>query len=186
MSALAIPKEVLEHLAATPSIASDAFVAGNAVIVGDVAVGTGSSIWYGCILRGDVQRIRVGARTNLQDGTIVHGTTHGHPALIGDDVTVGHAAVLHACMIEDRAFIGIGARVLDGAVVRSDAMLAAGAVLTPGKALPTGELWAGNPAKLLRKLTLDEIEGIRISAARYVALAHDYRTAPPSSFMRTR
>jgi carbonic anhydrase/acetyltransferase-like protein (isoleucine patch superfamily) len=186
MTALAIPKEVLEHLAATPSIASDAFVAGNAVIIGDVAVGAQSSIWYGCILRGDVQRIRIGARTNIQDGTIVHGTTLGQPALIGDDVTVGHAAVLHACTIEDRAFIGIGARVLDGAIIRSDSMLAAGAVLTPGKTLPSGELWAGNPAKLLRKLTPDEIEGIRISAARYVALAHHYRTAPPSSFVRTR
>ena len=183
MSALAIPKEVLEHLAATPSIASDAFVAGNAVIVGDVTVGAGSSIWYGCILRGDVQRICVGARTNLQDGTIVHGTTHGHPALIGDDVTVGHTAVLHACTIEDRAFIGIGARVLDGAVVRSNAMLAAGAVLTPGNLVAA--LVAGQ-RQLLRKLTPDEIEGIRISAARYVALAHYYRTAPPSPFARTR
>jgi gamma-carbonic anhydrase len=185
MTALAIPKEVLEHLAATPSIASDAFVAGNAVIIGDVAAGAQSSIWYGCILRGDVQRIRIGSRTNIQDGTIVHGTTLGQPALIGDDVTVGHAAVLHACTIEDRAFIGIGARVLDGAIIRSDSMLAAGAVLTPGKTLASGELWAGNPAKLLRKLTPDEIEGIRISAARYVALAH-HRTAPPSSFVRTR
>jgi gamma-carbonic anhydrase len=186
MSALAIPKAVLEHLAATPSIASDAFVASNAVIVGDVAVGAGSSIWYGCTLRGDVQRIRIGARTNIQDGTILHGTTLGHAALIGDDVTVGHAAVLHACTIEDRAFIGIGARVLDETVVRSGAMLAAGAVLTPGKTVPSGELWAGSPAKFLRALKPEEIEGIRISAARYVALAHHYRTAPPSSFMRTR
>jgi carbonic anhydrase/acetyltransferase-like protein (isoleucine patch superfamily) len=186
MSALAIPNGVLEHLAATPSITSDVFVAGNAVIVGDVAVGAQSSIWYGCILRGDVQRIRIGTRTNIQDGTIVHGTTHGHPALIGDDVTVGHAAVLHACTIEDHAFIGIGARVLDGARVRSDSMLAAGAVLTPGKTLPSGELWGGNPAKFLRTLRPEEIEGIRTSAARYVALAHHYRTALPSSFARTR
>jgi carbonic anhydrase/acetyltransferase-like protein (isoleucine patch superfamily) len=186
LTALAVPKEVLEHLTATPSIASDAFVAGNAAIIGDVAVGAQSSIWYGCFLRGDVQRIRIGARTNIQDGTIVHGTTLGRPALIGDDVTVGHAAVLHACTIEDRAFIGIGARVLDGAIVRSDSMLAAGAVLTPGKTLPSGELWAGNPAKFLRTLKPEEIEGIRTSAARYVALAHHYRTAPPSPFARTR
>jgi carbonic anhydrase/acetyltransferase-like protein (isoleucine patch superfamily) len=186
MSALAIPNGVLEHLAATPSITSDVFVAGNAVIVGDVTVGAQSSIWYGCILRGDVQRIRIGTRTNIQDGTIVHGTTHGHPALIGDDVTVGHAAVLHACTIEDHAFMGIGARVLDGARVRSDSMLAAGAVLTPGKTLPSGELWGGNPAKFLRTLRPEEIEGIRTSAARYVALAHHYRTALPSSFARTR
>jgi carbonic anhydrase/acetyltransferase-like protein (isoleucine patch superfamily) len=186
MSTLELADDVLAHLAVTPTIAPDTFVAPNAVIVGDVAVGAESSIWYGCVLRGDVQRIRIGRRTNIQDGTIVHGTTLGHPALIGDDVTIGHAAVLHACTIEDRAFIGIGARVLDGAVVRSGAMLAAGAVLSPGKTVPAGELWAGNPARLLRALTREEISAIRTSAARYAALAHRYRTAPPSAHTRTR
>jgi len=159
-------------------------VAPNAVVVADVVVGSKSSIWFGCILRGDVQHIRVGARTNIQDGTIVHGTTNGQPALIGSGVTVGHAAVLHACTIEDNAFIGICACVLDGSVVSSGAMLAAGSVLTPGKRVASGELWAGNPARLLRRLTADEIAFIEISAERYVALAAHYRTAMPTLYSR--
>jgi carbonic anhydrase/acetyltransferase-like protein (isoleucine patch superfamily) len=121
----------------------------------------------------------VGARSNIQDGSILHGTTHGSPTLIGSQVTVGHGAILHACTIEDLAFVGFGARVLDNAVVRTGGMLAAGAVLTPGKVVGAGELWAGNPAKLLRPLTEQERAGMVTSADRYVALAQRYLFSKP-------
>ena len=121
----------------------------------------------------------VGARTNIQDGSILHGTTNGSPTLVGSQVTVGHGVILHACTIEDLAFVGFGARVLDNAIVRSGGMLAAGAVLTPGKVVGSGELWAGNPAKLLRALTEQERAGMATSADRYVALAERYMFSRP-------
>jgi gamma-carbonic anhydrase len=158
----------------TPSIHETAFVAQGVSIIGDVQIGERASIWFNSVLRGDVQRIVVGPRTNIQDGAILHGTTNGLPTLIGSEVTVGHGAILHACTVEDRALIGFGARVLDGAVVCSGSMLAAGAVLTPGKVVEAGELWAGNPARLLRKLGEKEMSGIAASAERYVALAARY------------
>jgi gamma-carbonic anhydrase len=163
----------------TPAIHRSVFVAHGTSIIGDVRIGEQASIWFNCVLRGDVQRIVIGARTNIQDGSILHGTTNGAPTLLGSDVTVGHGAILHACTIEDRGFVGFGARVLDGAVVRSDGMLAAGAVLTPGKVVNSGELWAGNPARLLRTLTDKEREAIRASAQRYVALANRYLFSKP-------
>jgi carbonic anhydrase/acetyltransferase-like protein (isoleucine patch superfamily) len=141
-----------------------------------VTIGEQSSIWFNCVLRGDVQRISIGRRTNIQDGSIVHGTTNGLPAIIGDDVTVGHGAILHACTLEDGSFVGFGARVLDGAVVQSGGMLAAGAVLSPRKIVRTGELWAGNPARLLRTLTDEERTGLSVAASRYVALIGRYKT----------
>jgi carbonic anhydrase/acetyltransferase-like protein (isoleucine patch superfamily) len=131
------------------------------------------------VLRGDVQRIVIGARTNIQDGSIVHGTTNGSPTLVGSQVTVGHGAILHACTIEDLAFVGFGARVLDNAIVRTGGMLAAGAVLTPGKVVGSGELWAGNPAKLLRPLTEQERAGMVTSADRYATLAQRYMFSQP-------
>ena len=163
----------------TPSVHKSVFVAHGASLIGDVRIAEHASIWFNCVLRGDVQRIVVGARSNIQDGCILHGTTNGTPTVVGSEVTVGHGAVLHACTIEDRALVGFGARVLDGAVVRSGGMLAAGAVLTPGKIVGTHELWAGNPARLLRKLTDEEIAGIAASADRYVALAQRYMFSKP-------
>ena len=185
MSDIELPAATLEHLGSQPDVAADAFVAPGAVLVGDVRVASGASIWYGCVLRGDVRAIRVGERTNLQDGTIVHGTTLGHPVQIGADVTIGHAAVIHACTLEDRTFVGIGARVLDGAVMKSGSMLAAGAVLTPGKVVPAGQLWAGAPARPLRELTTDELLALDISAKRYMALARQYRLVPPAVLRRS-
>jgi gamma-carbonic anhydrase len=158
----------------SPSVHWTVFVAPGASIIGNVQIGQRASVWFNCVLRGDVQRIVVGTETNIQDGSILHGTTNGLPTLIGNRVTVGHGAILHACTIEDRGFVGFGARVLDGAVVRSDGMLAAGAVLTPGKIVESGELWAGNPAKFLRALTDRERGAIEASADRYVALAARY------------
>jgi carbonic anhydrase/acetyltransferase-like protein (isoleucine patch superfamily) len=163
------------YVHATPVIDASAFIANNAVVCGDVAIGADTSIWFGCVVRGDVQAIRIGARCNIQDGTVIHASTNGEPTRIGDDVTVGHAAVLHACTLESGAFVGLGARVLDRAVVRSEGMLAAGAVLTSGKVVGSGELWGGNPARLMRELKPEELVAMRLNVGRYVALGKYYQ-----------
>ncbi len=159
----------------TPTIHPEAWVAPNAVIVGDVTIGKDSNIWFGCVIRGDVQTIRIGERTNIQDGTIVHVTRETGPTTIGDGVTIGHAAVIHACTLEDGSFVGMRATVMDHAVVQSGGMLAAGALLTPQKSVPGGEIWAGNPARRFRAMSREEIDYIPDSAAHYVALAQRYR-----------
>jgi gamma-carbonic anhydrase len=169
-----IEADTLQYLRTRPQIDASAFVAPGTSIIGDVTIGASSSIWFNCVLRGDVQRIVVGQRSNIQDGTVVHCTTAGRPTLIGDDVSVGHGAILHSCTIEDTGFVGFGARVLDGATIRPGGMLAAGAVLTPGKVVGTGELWAGNPAKLLRTLDSSETAAFKAIAARYASLALGY------------
>jgi carbonic anhydrase/acetyltransferase-like protein (isoleucine patch superfamily) len=165
---------ILPYRGKLPVIAGSAFIAANAVVTGDVEIGPDSGIWFGCVLRGDVHHIRVGARTNIQDGTVVHCTRNRFPCLIGSDVTVGHGAVLHACILEDGCFVGMGACVLDGARVESGAMVAAGALVTPGKIVKKGELWAGNPAKMMRALSPEEQAAFMVSAAHYVELARDY------------
>lgn len=159
-----------------PRIASDAFVAPGAVVAGDVEIGAGSSIWFQCVLRGDVNRIVVGARVNLQDGTIVHVSRRGHgEAVIGDDVSVGHRAIIHSCVLESRAFVGMAATVMDGCVVEGDGMVAAGALLTPNKRVKSGELWGGSPARFMRALTPDEIARNRDTARHYSAMGGEYR-----------
>ncbi|WP_368491938.1 gamma carbonic anhydrase family protein [Sandarakinorhabdus limnophila] len=157
-------------------MADDVFIAPGAQVIGKVTIGTGSSVWFNCVLRGDVGRITVGERTNLQDGTIVHVTGGRFDTHIGDDVLIGHGCIIHGCRLENHTFVGMGAIVLDGAVVEADAMLAAGALLTPGKVVKSGELWAGRPAKFLRSLTAAEIAGNRAGAAGYARLAQVYRT----------
>ena len=131
MSTLIIP-----FAGKTPAVAPDAFVAPNATVIGDVAIGAGSSVWYGCILRGDYNIIRIGARTNIQDGSVVHIDSRTSGAVIGDDVTVGHMCLIHACTLESGCFVGNKATVMDGAVVESGAMVAAGALVTPNSARP--------------------------------------------------
>jgi carbonic anhydrase/acetyltransferase-like protein (isoleucine patch superfamily) len=158
-----------------PKIHATAFIAPGAVVIGDVEIGPDSSVWFGCILRGDINYIRVGARTNIQDGTIVHVDSREFYTTIGDDVTIGHMAVIHACRLEDRAFVGIGATVLDGAVVEGGAMVAAGALVTPGKRVPAGELWAGTPARRVRKLDPEKDAQYAEIAAHYAELAKAYR-----------
>jgi len=173
---------IMAHEGRRPVIAADAFIAPTAVIIGDVEIGPGSSIWFGCVLRGDSNAIRIGARTNIQDGTIIHVNhqkdggrgAEGFCTSIGDDVTVGHMALLHACRIESGAFIGMKACVMDGAVVEGRAMVAAGALLTPNKRVRAGELWAGSPARLMRQLTRDEIDYFPYSAEHYCELARSY------------
>ena len=144
---------ILPYKGIMPKIHESAFVAPNACIAGDVEIGADSGIWFGVNMRGDVHEIRIGKRTNIQDGCVLHVTRGVSGCYVGDGVTVGHMALLHACRIEDNAFIGMGAIVLDEAVVESGAMVAAGAVVTPRKRVPKGELWAGNPARKLRDLT---------------------------------
>ena len=158
-----------------PVIAQDAFIAPNATIIGDVTIGNQAGIWFGCIIRGDVAEIRIGARTNIQDGTVIHVTRNHHPTIIGTGVTIGHHATLHACTLEDHCFIGMRAIVLDDAIVESGAMLAAGALLTPGKQVKKGQIWAGNPARYFRDLTEDETRHITQSEKNYVKHAEEYR-----------
>ncbi len=159
-----------------PAIAASAFVAPGTRLIGNVSIGDESSIWYNCVLRGDVEAITIGARSNIQDGSVVHvsGAYDGGgslPTIIGDDVLVGHLVMLHACTIENHGFIGMGAIVMDGCVVQEGGMLAAGAMLTPGKTIGRGELWAGRPAKFLRMLTEAEVARNRYGASGYVRLA---------------
>jgi carbonic anhydrase/acetyltransferase-like protein (isoleucine patch superfamily) len=148
-------------------------------VIGEVALGDDSSVWFNTTVRGDVNYIRIGKRTNIQDNSCVHVTRVTHPTLIGSDVTIGHSVTLHGCVLEDACFIGMGATILDGAVVETGAMVAAGALVTPGKRVKAGEVWGGSPAKCLRPMTEAEKEFILVSAQNYVRLAAEYRTYQP-------
>ena len=159
----------------SPAIAADAFIAPGARIIGNVTIGARASIWYNCVVRGDVGAITIGARTNIQDGSVVHVTGGKYNTVIGEDCLIGHLAMIHGCTLEDHAFVGLGAIVMDGCVIESDAMLAAGAMLTPGKRIPAGQLWAGRPAVYLRDLKPDDIARNRAGAAGYVALAQRHK-----------
>ncbi|CAA7620819.1 Protein YrdA [Candidatus Terasakiella magnetica] len=165
---------ILSYQGTLPTIDGSAFIAPTATVIGDVVIGEGTSVWFNCVIRGDVHEIRIGARTNIQDGTIVHVTGGKLGTYIGSDITIGHGAILHACTLEDGCFVGMGAVVLDGAVVESGGMVAAGAVVTPGKRVKKGELWGGNPAKLLRPLSQAEMDFFPVSASKYVELAQTY------------
>lgn len=158
-----------------PRLAASVFLAEGSAVTGDVEIGEDSSLWFGTVVRGDVNTVRIGARTNLQDLTVVHVTAGKHPTVVGDDVTVGHRAVLHGCTVKDRCLVGIGAIVLDGAVVGPDAMIGAGALVPPGMVVPSGKLVLGAPARVVRDLTPEEIASFRNSAARYVGYAATYR-----------
>lgn len=166
-----------------PRLASGVYVDPAATVIGDVELGEDASVWPGTVIRGDVHYIRVGARTNIQDGTIIHVTHDGHyspggfPTIIGNDVTVGHAAVIHACTIEDACLIGMHATVLDGATVKKHGFVGAGSVVAPGKIVGEGELWLGNPARCVRKLGEREIEQLYYSAKHYVRLKDEYLAA---------
>ena len=163
-----------------PTLGNRVYVDPSATVIGDVALGDDASIWPGAVLRGDVHHIRVGARSNVQDGAVVH-VTHdgpyspgGFPTLIGAGVTVGHAAVIHACTIEDYCLIGMHATVLDGAVVRKYGFVGAGSLIPPGKVVGERELWLGNPARCVRLLSDRQIEQLHYSADHYVCLKDDY------------
>ena len=166
-----------------PQIDHSAFIAPGCVIIGDVTIGAGSSIWYNCVLRADVSRIVIGERSNVQDGSVLHcdpprpGDPNGSPLVIGDDVLIGHMAMVHGCRIEDRGFVGLGAIAMNKAVMGSDAMLAAGAMLTEGKVMGPRELWGGRPARLMRELDDAAIAGMRMGVAHYAENAKHHAAA---------
>ncbi len=158
-----------------PQIAESAFLAPSVVVIGDVVIGADASVWPMCVLRGDVAPIRIGAKTNLQDGTIVHVTEGGQGTIIGDGVTIGHCVLLHDCTVEDGAFIGMRATMMDGSRVERGGMLAAGALLTPHKVVKSGQIWAGSPAKYWRAINDEERAAFTFRAQEYVTLARAYK-----------
>ncbi len=163
-----------------PTVAAGAYVDASAVVIGDVAIGADSSVWPLCVLRGDINLIRVGARSNIQDGSIVHVTHRSHynpdgyATLIGDDVTIGHRVILHGCTVESRCLIGMGCVIMDGALLRSEVLLGAGSLVTEGKELDGGYLWLGRPARRVRALTPEERALFDYSARHYVEVKDCY------------
>jgi gamma-carbonic anhydrase len=167
----------------SPVIHDSAWIAPGCRIIGDVTIGADSSVWYNSVIRAEVNRVAIGARTNIQDGSIIHcdgpmpGVPDGYPTVIGDDVLIGHMAMIHGCNLHDRAFVGMGAMVMNGAVIEGDAMLAAGAMLTGGKRAETRQLWSGAPARYVRDLTDEQIMGMKIGVAHYTQNAAAHRAA---------
>jgi len=166
----------------SPAIAESAWIAPGATVIGDVEIGKESSVWFGCVVRGDVHRIRIGDRTNIQDLSMIHVTHYknpdrsdGHPTIIGDDVTIGHRVMLHGCTIEDACLIGMSATILDGAVIGRESIVGAGALVTGGKVFPPRSLILGAPAKAIRTLSDDEVTELYASAKRYVEFMREYK-----------
>ena len=167
------PAEPPLFLQRRPQLGTGVFIAPSADVLGDVTLGDDSSVWYQAVLRGDINRILVGPRSNIQDGAVVH-LADDFPAVIGELVTIGHKAVVHACTIHDEVLVGMGAIILDGAVIRKNSLVAAGSVVTPGKDFPPGSMIMGSPAKVVRNLTPEEIKSLEVSADHYVELARSY------------
>ncbi len=166
----------------TPKIDPSAFVAPGCRIMGDVEIGPKASIWYNCVLRGDVNAIRIGARSNVQDGTVIHcdsdkGGMKGWPTIIEEDALIGHMAMLHGCTIGRNALVGLGSIVMDGCVLEADSMLAAGAMLTPGKTVTSGQMWGGRPAKFMRDLPPEWAAANAMGVAHYVHNAEIHKAA---------
>ncbi|MDB5477631.1 MAG: carbonic anhydrase [Alphaproteobacteria bacterium] len=158
-----------------PTIAADAYLSSTAIVIGDVVIGPESSIWHHVTIRGDVNTIRIGARTNIQDGSVVHvNRVSGGHTVIGNDITIGHMALIHACELQDNSFVGMKACVMDGAVIESFGMLAAGALLTPGKIIRSRELWMGSPARFVRHLTEEDLQRMADNGEEYRVLAKAY------------
>lgn len=170
------PAMIYPYQGIVPVIHPTAFLTPGTVVVGDVVLEEDVNVWFGSVIRGDVHRIRIGARTNVQDLCMLHVTWKKHALTIGADVTIGHSAVLHGCTVHDRCLIGMGARVLDGAVVEEESLVGAGALIPPGFTVPSGMLAAGVPARVLRPLREDEREMIRQSAVNYLHYVSEYRS----------
>ena len=158
-----------------PKIADDVFIAPGASVIGDVEIGAGSSVWFNTVIRGDENPIRIGERVNIQDGSVIHVHSKYQGTYIGNDITIGHMALLHACTIHDKAFVGMGSIVLDQCIIETHSMLAGGAMLTPGKTVKAGELWGGRPARPMRELSEEEIAGFDLSFESYADRAEEYR-----------
>ncbi|MEN3038451.1 MAG: gamma carbonic anhydrase family protein [Candidatus Kryptonium sp.] len=174
--------KILPHKGKFPQIDESVFIAEGAVIIGDVIIEKDSNIWFNAVIRGDVNYIRIGERTNIQDGCILHVTTEKFPLIIGNDVTVGHGAILHGAIIRDKCLIGMGAIVLDGAEVKPYSFVAAGSLVKQGFVVPEGTLVAGVPAKVVRELTEGERKAIEESALRYVELSREYKNLKGVSY----
>jgi carbonic anhydrase/acetyltransferase-like protein (isoleucine patch superfamily) len=171
---------IRSHAGQVPKISASAYIDPDAVVIGDVEIGAGSSVWPMTVIRGDIHRIRIGAKTSVQDGSVLH-VTHagpynpdGFPLIIGDEVTIGHKVMLHGCTIGNRILIGMAAVVMDGAVVQDEVIIAAGTLVPPGKVLESGFLYKGNPARKARPLTEKEMTFFSYTAKRYVDLAAAY------------
>lgn len=163
--------------AKTPRFGARAWVAANAVVIGDVELGDDVSVWYGAVLRADLHEIRIGARTNIQDNAVVHVDEPDAPTLVGEDVTVGHAAILHGCRVERGALVGMHATVLNGAVIGEEAVVAAGALVSPGMVVPPRTLVAGVPARVRREITPEELDHLRRGTLSYLELKGRYLAA---------
>ena len=172
------PPHIAAFLDHVPEIDDRAFIAPTAAVVGAVRIDADSSIWYQVTVRGDNNYIIIGTGTNIQDNSCIHISSREFPTIIGNYVSVGHSALVHACTLEDHSFVGMGAIVMDGTVMECDAMLAAGAMLTPGKRIPSGELWAGRPARKLRMLTPKEIAENRRIARHYIEVGRAHKYGP--------
>ena len=167
--------ELIDFQGEFPRLEDAVFVASGAAVIGEVHIGAESSIWYNTVVRGDVYPVRIGRRTNVQDGCVVHVTGGEHDTTIGDEVTIGHNAVIHGCDIADRCLVGMGSTILDGAVLEEESMVAAGALVPPGMQVPSGTLVMGTPASVARELTDQERAFMRLSAAKYVELAGQHQ-----------
>jgi len=174
---------IRSYLEYSPTLGERVFVDTSAVVIGRVSLGDDVSVWPVTVLRGDVNDIRIGARTNIQDGSVLHNTSadsfppHGFPLVVGEDVTVGHKAILHGCSIGDRVLIGMGAIILDGVVIEPEVIVGAGSVVSPGKVLASGGLYLGSPAKRVRDLRPEELEFLRYSARLYMKLKDQHLAA---------
>jgi carbonic anhydrase/acetyltransferase-like protein (isoleucine patch superfamily) len=167
-----------------PVIGRDVFLAETCAVIGEVEIGDDASIWYSAVVRGDVMPIRIGARTNIQDGTVIHVTSGKYGTTIGSDCTVGHAAIVHACTVEDFCLVGMGSILLDGCVIGRGSFVGAGALVTPGTVIPPGSLVLGSPARVKRPITDAEREQIEYGAKHYVELARDYLAGDERSSVR--
>ncbi len=167
-------QRILPYKGIRPKIDPGIFLAPTASVIGDVEIGPETNIWWGCVVRGDMNIIRIGRRVNIQDLTVVHVDSRKYGTFIGDNVTIGHSAVIHACTLEAGSFVGMQACVMDGAVVESGAMVAAGALVTPGKTVGAGQLWAGRPARFVRDCGDQENHLIERVPPEYWAMAQEY------------
>ncbi|MEZ4741696.1 MAG: gamma carbonic anhydrase family protein [Bdellovibrionota bacterium] len=165
---------IIKYKNKEPILSKNVFVAGGVYLIGNVDIGEDSSIWFNSVLRGDVNFIKIGKRTNIQDNSVVHVTDGGNPTIIGDDVTIGHSATIHACIIEDLCLIGMGATILDGAVIQKESLVGAGSVVPPGKTYPPGSLIVGSPAKVKRQLNEKERASLLESAIHYQEIVKSY------------
>jgi len=171
---------IRSHAGLHPRIAEDVYIDPDSVVIGDVEIGAGSSVWPMTVIRGDIHRIRIGMRTSVQDGSVLH-VTHagpynpdGYPLIIGDDVTIGHKAMLHGCTLGNRILVGMAAVIMDGVLVNDDVVIAAGTLIPPGKVLESGYLYMGNPFRQVRSLTDKEFKYFHYTSKRYVDLATKY------------